>query len=299
MGGEELFGFTLGRLEFDVDGLVGSCAGTRLSVSFNKFVSVFDAGFVFIALRFGAAFEPCNFFLDFHFHGLLLLRLRFENNFPAFEKIGIIARNSQAAAFKNRIDFDDAIGDVVEKVTIVCDDKVGELSGFQEVFEPEDAFEVEMVGGLVKQEQVGFEDELAGESESFFPAAGERVDRDSRVGKSDFGEDDGRFSFSVVIVDKPFVEVCIAESEEEFFARCICKETVLLSEVSDFEIATGFERAIVGMLEAGEDFQERGFPGSVRAKEPDTLIVIEAQGDIGEQPAMAKGFGEILTGEQE
>ncbi len=66
------------------------------------------------------------------------------------------------------------------------DDDVGERGIFEQLFQPEDAFEVEVVGRLVEEEEIGFEEEFAGEGEAFSPAAGEGVDGDHRDLQSRF-----------------------------------------------------------------------------------------------------------------
>jgi len=222
--------------------------------------------------------------------------LSVEYDLAAFEEVGVVAWYSEASAFEDGVDFDDAVGDVVEEVAVVCDDEVAEFApprGFEEVFEPEYAFEVEMVGGLVEQEQVWFEYELASESEAFFPAAGESGDGDGVVGEADFCECDGGFGFG-----SPH-GFGIAKGEKQFFAWGGGGEVVLLGEVSDFEVAASFDGAIVGMLETGEDFEESGFACAVWAEEADALVGVEAEGEVGEESAMAEGFGEVLAGEQE
>ncbi len=71
------------------------------------------------------------------------------------------------------LDVDDAIGDAVEELAIVGDEqqRAGVLA--QPRLEPQDGVEVEMVGGLVEQQQVGAAHERARHVEAHAPAAGE------------------------------------------------------------------------------------------------------------------------------
>ena len=55
------------------------------------------------------------------------------------------------------------------------DDDAGEAGGAQGTFEPLDAFEVEVVGGLVEQQDVGLGDHGLGDGEALAPAAAEGV----------------------------------------------------------------------------------------------------------------------------
>ena len=61
----------------------------------------------------------------------------------------------------------------VEEVAVVRDEDVGVGVVVEIVFEPVAGFEVEMVGGLVEQQERGFLQEKFGERDAHLPAAGE------------------------------------------------------------------------------------------------------------------------------
>jgi len=79
-----------------------------------------------------------------------------------------VARKAEQAS---AIEFDDAGGDSVEEAAIVGDDDGGALPGAQHVFQPGDAFKVQMVGGFVEQQQIWFVDQGAGEGDALARAA--------------------------------------------------------------------------------------------------------------------------------
>ena len=74
------------------------------------------------------------------------------------------------------IEFDDARGEALEEGAIVCDehDRAGVVD--EEIFQPRDRVDVEMVRRLVEQEQVGLRDQGAGEEHAAPPPAGQCVD---------------------------------------------------------------------------------------------------------------------------
>ena len=65
------------------------------------------------------------------------------------------------------VDFEDVGADIVEEVTVVGDHKDGHLRVVEEIFKPFDHFEVEVVGRLIKKDEVGFSDEYVGKSQAF------------------------------------------------------------------------------------------------------------------------------------
>ena len=70
-------------------------------------------------------------------------------------------------------DLDDAIDGDVEKVAVVRDQHVGEGILQQIFFQPVAGFEIEMVGGLVEQQQVRLRQQQLGQRNAHLPAAGE------------------------------------------------------------------------------------------------------------------------------
>ncbi len=70
------------------------------------------------------------------------------------------------------LEVQDLIGDIVEQVAVMADDQDRRRAGLQIVGEPQHAFEVEIIGRLVEQQQVGFGEQHCGERHPHTPAAG-------------------------------------------------------------------------------------------------------------------------------
>ena len=65
----------------------------------------------------------------------------------------------------------------VEEVAVVADQDQRARVAAQMLLEPDRGLEVEMVGGLVEQQEVGLEEQHAGQRHAHPPAAGEGVER--------------------------------------------------------------------------------------------------------------------------
>ncbi len=89
------------------------------------------------------------------------------------EPAGVVALVGDAAA---AVELEDPAGDVVEEVAIVGDGHDRPLVVAQMALEPRHRLGVEVVGGLVEQEQVGLGEEQAGEGDAPLLAAGEVLD---------------------------------------------------------------------------------------------------------------------------
>ena len=75
----------------------------------------------------------------------------------------------------------DLLRHLVQEIAVVGDDDEGAAAGEQEVFQPVDAFHVQMVGGLVQQKQLGFGKQHLGQSRLGALAAGEGGDGKGEV----------------------------------------------------------------------------------------------------------------------
>src|SRR5690606_2160098 len=87
---------------------------------------------------------------------------------PHFLEVVVGARiQSQLAA----IEVEDRIDDAIEQVAIMADDQHRVRIGGEITFEPQRAFEVEVVRRLVEEQQLGLEEENGRQSNAHTPAA--------------------------------------------------------------------------------------------------------------------------------
>ena len=73
--------------------------------------------------------------------------------------------SAEKAAGIDAIDLDYLVSDRPEKCSIVRGDQVAERSSTQQPLQPDDAWQVEMIGRLVEQQQIGLADKFAGQSQ--------------------------------------------------------------------------------------------------------------------------------------
>ena len=88
----------------------------------------------------------------------------------------------------------DGIHRVVEQVAIMADDDDGVRVAGEVIFQPERAFEIEIVGRLVEQQEIGRGEQRGGERHPHPPAAGKFRDRARliRGREAEAGQDRGR-----------------------------------------------------------------------------------------------------------
>ena len=84
-----------------------------------------------------------------------------------FERVVIALVEGQLAM----LEMDDRVDRLVEQVAIVADHENGVRVGGQILFQPQRALEIEVVGRLVKQQQVGLGEQNARERHAHAPAA--------------------------------------------------------------------------------------------------------------------------------
>jgi ABC-type cobalamin/Fe3+-siderophores transport system ATPase subunit len=120
---------------------------------------------------------------------------------PPVGELVIGAGSPEAAAGVSPIDLDDLVGDRSQKRSVVGDDHAAEGGGPQEALQPDDAGQVEVVGRLVEQQQVGPADQFAGQGQPLAPASGEDVGRLVGVGEADLRQGDDGAGLAFVLFD--------------------------------------------------------------------------------------------------
>ncbi len=122
----------------------------------HQAAGLIDARLRFSGARLGTAAQPFHF--TPHLVGQRLLPAR---SAPAGTRSSLSRKSAVAA-----VDAEDAVGidavdlrhlvdHVVEKIAVVAHHHAGEGGAGEQLFEPQDAFQVEMIGGLVEEQQVG------------------------------------------------------------------------------------------------------------------------------------------------
>ena len=81
------------------------------------------------------------------------------------------------------VDLADPLGNVIQEVAIVRDGKHRTLIVVQEVLEPQDRLSVQVVRGLVEQQQVGSLEQQLAQGHTAALAAGKHVDRHVGIGQ--------------------------------------------------------------------------------------------------------------------
>ena len=199
---------------------------------------------------------------------------------------------------------DDPVGDLVKEMAVVGDDEERAGVVAEVVHEPPDAVGVEVVGGLVEDEDVGAGDDGACEGDAALLAAGELGDGGAGRGASELGE-----RGLDAVVEVPSVEV-----RDSFLdlgvPRGIAGEHLELGEkpedmggahadvgldvegrvegeglgqVADEGVALADDLAVVGLEFPDEDLEEGGLAGAVPAHEPDAIAGGEAHGGVVDQ----------------
>ena len=222
---------------------------------------------------------------------------------------------------------------LVHEGAVVGDEQHGTRVAGDELLEPLDALEVEVVGGLVKKQQVGVLEQELGEGDAHLPAARELLGGLVEVGhgKAEAAEDGARPALELVatqvleavlrasVLVKQDVELRalgrggdlglklvghVAQAldlggggHDLFERRVVAGELGLLLEVAHGGVLGEAHRAGVGRLLPHDDLEEGGLAGTVGTHERPALTGVDLQGRLLIEGAGAKGLG-YLVGEQ-
>ena len=161
----------------------------------------------------------------------------------------------------------------------------------EEVFQPLDGLDVEVIGGLVEQEQVGLPDDRAREQHAALHARREGLEGRG-AGERHAGHDllDGLLSLPGWIIRGGDGQARCHHIVHR--ARQILRHILL--EQGHRRPGSKVHRSAIGLDRACEHPQERGLAGAVAAEEADPLPGLDVAGHIVEQRRPAKPERNIL-----
>ncbi len=167
-------GLAVGRREVEI-----RRRGTSPRVEIGEFsdhlLRFVDAGLRLGCACFGAAPQPLNLRANAVLERFLPLRLSVQVFVLLLKEGAVVALHAQQAVRVGPVQFSHVGGDVLQEVPIVTDNHTAEGSVLEQLLEPNDARQVEMVGGLVEQQQIGCLHNGRRNRQPLAPAAGERL----------------------------------------------------------------------------------------------------------------------------
>ena len=215
-------------------------------------------------------------------------------------------------------DFYGAVGHVVDKRTVVADedDRVGLL--LDKLLEPLDGPDVEVVGRLVEQKEVGLGQQELGQLDSHTPSPRELARGSGEVLLTESQSDECPFDFRLIVETTHHVEalvlMCEAFDELKVVVRVVVgasgqlvvhgRQTLLhhlhlregflrllhdrgvvaddhdLREIANRGLLLHGDGTRGGALESRDDLEERGLARPVLSDESDALLGIDDEGDI-------------------
>ena len=197
----------------------------------------------------------------------------------------------------------------VQEVAVVRDQHEGVRVGFEIPLQPVAGFQVEVIGGLVEQQQVGFFEQQLGQRDAHLPAAGELFGTlgPFALRKSQAGEHHADLRFDGEAVARAELAFGVMEAVGHLrvlgalgveFGHLVRQRFLLLlegqqigedghafgedgaagkretflREVADAGAFHGDHGAGVQAVHAGQDLQQRGFAGAVGAHDAGALV---------------------------
>jgi hypothetical protein len=167
----------------------------------------------------------------------------------------------------------------------------------EELLQPEDALDVEMVRGLVEEQQLGLAHERAREGDALLPAAREPGDRRA-LARGGAAQVEPREQLVDARLLLPAVRARWQAGAHRLADRGAGRERRHLRQVRDAQSGPSGDGARVGAELAREDAEERRLAGAVGADEADAIAVGEREAHALEEGARAEGVGEVLGGEK-
>ena len=187
---------------------------------------------------------------------------------------------------------DDPGGERVDEVAVVADDDDGAFVAVEGVKEYLAALHVEVVGGLVEEQQVARPEQHLGEGGAVALAAAQY--RNLLLGvitREEEGAEDAAAAWNGVEggVGLHLLEQGVAERE---------RLHLVLREVGEDDVVTELDAALVGRHHGGDQLEKRGLAGAVGSDDDDALAPLHLYVDVAVDLEIAVALGHMLHAER-
>ena len=273
-----------GLLEVEADALRPVPLRELPDLGFERARSL-DARLLLRRARLGAPEEPLRLAPQLVPQRQLALRVGREALLLHRQVRRVVAADVEEAVHVPPVELEDPVRDALQEHPVVRHRDRRVRRPGEQLLEPEDRVDVEMVRGLVEEEEIGLPHELARERDALLPPAGER--RDGRPGRAALRHE--REPRNVLVGREPGLPVLLAgvrargALEHRLADRRALAEDRHLREIADAQAPLRGPRALVRRDLAREDREQRRLPGAVRADQADAVARVDGTRDPLEQ----------------
>ena len=274
---DEFARLPVGGGEVDLGGALLGIALTQIAQLAHHVVGSFDPPLGFGGARLGAALQPFDFAPDPAGQGSFAAGLGGEKLFTLHQKLAVRSVVTQEPIGIRAAQFDGSIGDGFQKSPIVADGQRGQRWIGDDLFQPEYALDIQMIGRLIQQQQVRPAGEGADDGQAFSPSARQFHGDEGRIGQA-------RPIQCLLSAKMPFVviQMRVHHAGDAFQAGEVGGKDVFLGDVAYAQLPPRDQLAFVGSFQASKDAQQRRFSRTIGADKPDALAFAQSQRDAGE-----------------
>ena len=169
----------------------------------------------------------------------------------------------------------DPRGDPVQKIPVVGDQEQLPLELQKPVLQPQDHVLVQMVGGLIQDQQFRFGQQGLRQGNSLALAAGQRSHQGIMICHPQAVQHGARLGLLLGSASPP--------RHDRAKDRLILRVLRVLRQIRDGDIPPADHLPLIALHDAGHDLQKRGLAGSVYSDQTDPLSGINPQRDVMEQ----------------
>ena len=160
--------FAGGEVDF---GRCSTRARVQIREFAHEFVGLVNARFRFRGTGFRSASEPLDFRVHAVLQRFLSLFLGVQKFFFLHQKLTVISVHAQNAVRIHGAQFGHFCGHIFQKVPVMADDHARKAASLDFLFEPLDAGEVQMIGRLIEQQNIGNLDQRLHNGQPLTPAS--------------------------------------------------------------------------------------------------------------------------------
>ncbi len=253
-------------------------------------VGAVDAGFGLGGAGLGTAAQPLDLGADLVAQAFLLAALRLQVSLSLFEKTAEVAFHAEQALRIDAVELDDLAGRGFQKIAVVAHGDSRERRGGEQFLKPFNTSQVEMVRGLVEQQDIGLADQGFGNGQPLAPAARERCGLGVQAGESSAAGQLTQTAFALGLVDVGSDQGLLQHLADGKAGG----ETGVLGNIGGAGSFADCQFACIRFDLAGQHRQQRGFASAIGTDEADAVAFVDGERNIAEKGSRTKSFADGL-----
>src|SRR5271156_5919429 len=217
---------------------------------------------------------------------ILAVSLGVQVRFFRFQEDAVLSLYAKEALLVSAVEFAHFVRHIFKEVAVVADDDAGELRILEQSFEPFDSLEVQVIGGLIQQQDVRSLDQALDNRQTLAPTAGQSCGVGFKICETGATESFFRSERKFLLRYARSFERALDNGPASRFRS----KTRNLLDKTHLRAFTYRDFSFIRFYTPEKNLEQGGLAGAVGTDQSDSLTFGHGEGDILEQRGQSISF---------